>query len=150
MLEFRKSESIKNIAGKLLKIQEEGVTVSKSSVNPFFKSRYASLGEHLENILPLATKHNVVISQMPSGDSLCTLVVDSDSGEWLEAYYPLVSAGKTPQEYLSQQTYARRGSLSAIFNVNAIDDDGNQSSGKVTSNTSSTGAPSFNPMLPKK
>ncbi len=129
---IKKSESIKNLAGKMLQVQKAGVDVSKSSVNPFFKSKYADLGEHIEAILPLCNDAGLWVSQLPSTTSLCTLIVDSDSGEWIEGYYPIIVTGKTPQEIASQVTYSRRYSLGCIFNANAVDDDGGSSSLNTT------------------
>ena len=140
---IKKSDSIKNLAMKMLSIQKAGINVSKSSNNPFFKSKYADLGEHLENILPLCNDVGIMITQLPNTSYLVTLLIDTDSGEWIESYYPItlikqeLKDGKvntvtsSAQEIGGQITYARRYSLGAIFLVNSNDDDGNSLSNKV-------------------
>lgn len=126
---MNKSESTKNLAAKLIKFQQENVTVVKDSTNPFHKNKYASLSAYLSTVIPALNKIGVSVAQFPMGSVLVTHVEDVDSGEWMQGEYPIIVAGQKPQEIASQVTYARRYSLSGIFMQDAEDDDGNASSG---------------------
>lgn len=121
---MNKSESIKNIAGALVKFQSSVSKVSKESSNPFFKSKYASLANILDTIQKPLSECNLSISQFPDGDALTTIVMHSESGEWMESSYVMpVAKQNDPQAMGSAMTYARRYALGSILNLNIDDDD---------------------------
>lgn len=121
---MKKSESIKNVAKALLLFQTKMESISKDSTNPFFKSKYCSLSNILENIqLPLA-EAGLCFSQMPDEHSLTTIIIHADSGEYLESSYIMpVAKQNDPQAVGSSITYARRYALGAILGLNIDDDD---------------------------
>ncbi len=84
---MNKSESIKNIAGALVKFQASVSKVGKESSNPFFKSKYASLSNILDTIQKPLSECGLAITQFPDGNALTTLIIHADSGEWNETAF---------------------------------------------------------------
>ena len=121
---MNKSESIKNIAGALVKFQASVSKVAKEANNPFFKKKYASLANILDTIQKPLSECGLAISQFPDGDALTTIIVHSESGEWMESSYVMpVAKQNDPQAMGSALTYARRYALGSILNLNIDDDD---------------------------
>ena len=121
---MNKSESIKNIAGALVKFQASVSKVAKEANNPFFKSKYASLANILDTIQKPLSECGLAISQFPDGNALTTIILHADSGEWMESSYVMpVVKQNDPQAMGSAMTYARRYALGSILNLNIDDDD---------------------------
>lgn len=121
---MNKSESIKNIATALVKFQASVSKVAKEANNPFFKSKYASLANILSTIQKPLSECGLAVSQFPDGDALTTIIVHSESGEWMESSYVMpVAKANDPQAMGSAITYARRYALGSILNLNIDDDD---------------------------
>jgi hypothetical protein len=121
---MNKSESIKNIAGALVKFQASVSKVAKESNNPFFKSKYASLANILDTIQKPLSECGLAISQFPDANALTTIIVHAESGEWMESSYVMpVAKQNDPQAMGSAMTYARRYALGSILNLNIDDDD---------------------------
>jgi hypothetical protein len=121
---MNKSESIKNIAGALVKFQATVSKVGKEANNPFFKSKYASLANILDTIQKPLSECGLAISQFPDGNALTTILLHADSGEWMESSYVMpVAKQNDPQAMGSAMTYARRYALGSILNLNIDDDD---------------------------
>jgi hypothetical protein len=121
---MNKSESIKNIAGALVKFQSSVSKVAKESNNPFFKSKYASLANILDTIQKPLSECGLAISQFPDANALTTIILHADSGEWMESSYVMpVAKQNDPQAMGSAITYARRQSIGSILNLNIDDDD---------------------------
>lgn len=121
---MNKSESIKNIGLALCKFQATIGKVSKEANNPFFKSKYASLANILDTIQKPLSDCGLAFAQLPDDDSLTTILIHSESGEWLEASYKMpVAKANDPQAMGSAITYARRYALGAILGLNIDDDD---------------------------
>jgi hypothetical protein len=121
---MNKSESIKNIAGALVKFQASVSKVAKEANNPFFKSKYASLANILDTIQKPLSECRLAISQFPDGNALTTIILHADSGEWMESSYVMpVAKQNDPQAMGSAMTYARRYALGSILNLNIDDDD---------------------------
>ena len=122
---MNKSESITNLAKALAIFHTLVGKVSKDAKNPFFKSRYASLPNILEAIREPLEKSGVVVSQFPSGvNGLSTILIHSESGEWMEDTYTMpVAKQNDPQAVGSAITYARRYALAASLGLNVDEDD---------------------------
>ena len=121
---MNKSESIKNIAGALVKFQSSVSKVAKESNNPFFKSKYASLANILDTIQKPLSESGLAISQFPDENALTTIILHAESGEWMESSYVMpVAKQNDPQAMGSAITYARRQSIGSILNLNIDDDD---------------------------
>lgn len=121
---MKKSESIKNLGLALCNFQASMGKVSKESSNPFFKSKYASLANILDTIQKPLSEANLAFSQMPDENALTTILIHSESGEWIESSYVMpVAKQNDPQAMGSAITYARRYALGAILGLNIDDDD---------------------------
>lgn len=111
--------------------QAEMVNPRFDSVNPHFKSRFASLKAMVEVATDAYNKHGICITQpiTPAGDGFifCTTKILHESGESIEfGPTPFPVPRNDPQGYGSAMTYARRYSLaSALCIVADDDDDGN-------------------------
>jgi hypothetical protein len=84
---MKQSESIANLAAAMAAAQGEMGAAVKGSSNPFFKSKYASLGDVIEAVKAPFAAHGLSYVQFPvSGEGsvgLATRLMHS-SGEWLE------------------------------------------------------------------
>ena len=124
------SEEIKNISLALLAFSERLNGVTKDSKNPFFKSNYASLGHIQDTIKPYLIQSGLVYSQMPEGENtLTTMLIHAESGEYFKSTYTMIPEKKTPQGVGSCITYQKRYALAAFLGLNTdYDDDGNAAS----------------------
>lgn len=153
---MNKSESIKELATALSKAQGELENASKTSANPFFKSKYADLAEIINTSKDVLAANGLSVIQMPGGDASAGIVsvetmLCHSSGEWVSniAIAPLnekISNGKSAppdaQSVGSAITYLRRYSLAAFLGIAQEDDDANSASGKQ--------APAQEPIRPHK
>lgn len=121
------SDSIKSLSTALLAFHKEIGTVYKSETNPFFKSKYADLSTILSAIQKPLENSKLVITQHPTDENtLATLMVHTESGEYILSSYKMTPAKNDPQGQGSLITYARRYALGAILSLNIdVDDDGN-------------------------
>lgn len=120
-----------NLATALHKFRAELVQPKKDAVNPFFKSKYATLDSVVSAIDAACEKSGLSYVQMTDyidgAFVLVTTILHStgETTESLQGKYILPSTGK-PQDIGSAITYARRYALSAAFGIVADeDDDGN-------------------------
>jgi len=131
---MRTSEKIELVSAALVAAQSEMGNATKDSNNPFFKSKYADLISIREAILPVTTKHGLSVLQLPAtleGKNYIETVVLHTSGQFISSMDEVVvSKQNDPQSKLAAQTYTRRGSLQAFFNIGCEDDDGNEASGR--------------------
>jgi len=125
------SESIDLLAAALVAAQGEFEPVGKDSLNPHYKSRFASLANVVDTIRPILAKHGLAVSQWPSeGDTLVTMLLHS-SGQHIAAPMPLHLAKSDPQGMGSALSYARRYSLMAVLGlVSGDEDDDGQAASK--------------------
>ncbi len=128
-----KSESIKEIAKALFIFQKEVGCIKKNSVNPFFKSSYANLGDIQDAIEAPLEMAGLVYSQFPVGDNgLYTILIHTESGEFMGAESRMKPTKDDPQGQGSAQTYQRRYALCGVLGLKTEDDDGNHGSSKKT------------------
>jgi hypothetical protein len=127
---MEKSENIKQISKALQLFQVKVEPIKKDASNPFFKSKYATLSNTLDAIQMPLSECGLVFSQHPDGNSLTTIVVHVESGEFFQSTYDLSPVKSDPQSIGSAITYARRYALTSILGLNIDDDDdGNMASG---------------------
>jgi hypothetical protein len=131
------SESIAKLAAALSSAQGEFESIKKQQDNPFFKSKYADLASTLEAVQPALTKHQLAVIQSPSTDTeKKTVLVETmllhSSGEWKSSIFEMPVSDWKAQGIGSVVTYLRRYSISAVLNLAAEDDDGNEASGRST------------------
>ena len=139
---MEKSPSIKNIAKALVLLQTKMQPIAKDSTNPFFKSKYCSLSNIIENIQIPLSECDLSYSQFPDESHLTTILMHGESGEYLQASYLMpVAKQSDPQSVGSAITYARRYALGSILGLNIEeDDDANKASrntGKAESQSNS-------------
>ena len=130
------SESIKELATALSKVQGQLTFAKKDSANPFFKSTYADLESVWDSCREALAKNGLAVIQMPGNFFegrmwLITRLVHS-SGEWIEQEMSIPVAKQDSHGCLGAITYMRRSSLASFVGIVQADDDGNTAAGKVT------------------
>jgi hypothetical protein len=126
---MNRSENITSLAAALCAFQADVKNVKKDAVNPFFKSKYASLDSIWDEVRPLLKNHKLALTQFPSGDGELTSILLHESGEFIEVSAKMSIKEHTPQGQGSAITYMRRYAMSSILGiVTEEDDDGNEAS----------------------
>lgn len=117
----------KDFSAALSKAQGEIKHAKLDSKNPHFRSDYASLEAHIDNIKPALAKHGLSLTQgVESKDGQLWLTSRLIFGEeMLETGIPLIIGKNDMQGLGSAISYARRYSVAAMFNMGSGDDDGN-------------------------
>lgn len=123
------SDSIKELATALSKVQGELTYAKKDSANPFFKSRYADLESVWDACRDLLARNGLSIIQMPGnyfeGRMWLITRLCHSSGEWIEQEMSVPVQKPDAQGAGSALTYMRRYALAAFVGVVQADDDGN-------------------------
>jgi hypothetical protein len=124
-LEF--SASLGKLAKALAGAQGELKDAVKDSVNPHFKSKFASLGSVRAAVTPVFVKNGLAVTQLnePHGDGgvcVVTLLLH-ESGEWIRSRLYVPVSKKDAQGFGSALSYARRYALAMIANIATDDDD---------------------------
>jgi hypothetical protein len=126
------SDSIKELATALSKVQGELTYAKKDSANPFFKSRYADLESVWDACRDLLAKNGLSVIQMPGnyfeGRMWLVTKLCHTSGEWIEQEMSVPVTKPDAQGAGSALTYMRRYALAAFVGVVQADDDGNAAS----------------------
>lgn len=136
---MKHSESIAKLAAAFVAAQAEFQSVAKDAVNPFHKSKYATLDALVAEVRPKLAKHGLGFVQgttTPESDAnskATSFTVETTlihtSGEWWTTGVLIPLAKADPQGAGAAMTYGRRYSLaSALGLVNDEDDDGNEAS----------------------
>lgn len=128
---MQKSETIGALMAALAKAQAELKNPSFDSVNPHFKSKFASLAHVRDVVTPALSKHGLAVTQLTGNDSegrACVeTVLGHSSGEWISSTLTVPVAKADAHGAGSAITYARRYALMAIVGVvGDEDDDANQ------------------------
>ena len=132
---MEKSESIKNLAAALTKAQAEMSGAKKSANNPFFKSKFADLGEVIRCVKEPFENNGLSFMQFPvSADGFAGVntIIMHESGEFISQDFMLKCAKNDPQGMGSAITYAKRYGLQGACGIPSEDDDGNAASSKGT------------------
>ena len=136
------SESIKELATALSKVQGELTYAKKDSANPFFKSRYADLESVWDACRSLLAANGLSVIQMPAnffeGRMLLVTKLCHSSCEWIEQEMSVPVQKMDVQGCGSALSYMRRYSLSAFIGIVQADDDGNAATTPVQNKSSST------------
>lgn len=127
---MKHSESLKNLAGAMHLFHLKMDAIKFDSVNPFFNSKYASLTHILQTIKEPLQESNLVIIQQPTGENgLTTMLIHTESGEFISDTYFMKPDKCTPQGYGSVVTYQRRYCIQSILGLCfEVDDDANEAS----------------------
>ena len=133
-----RSDSIAQLAAALNKAQAAMEPAIKDAANPFFKSKYADLGEVWRVVQAAFMPHGLSVVQVPEtaedGSVVLTTMVIHESGEWIAGTMPVRVTKDDPQGIGSGITYARRYALSAMCGVVTEDDDGEAAMGRGNGN----------------
>lgn len=124
---MNKSESIKNLAMALKKAQAVMGEVVFDSTNPFYKSRYASLGAMISSSKAALINNGLSVSQPATTTEFgvgVTTILMHESGEYIESTIslPVVDQKNLAQEAGKIITYLRRYSLASILNLYSDED----------------------------
>ena len=123
------SDSIKELATALSKVQGELTYAKKDSANPFFKSRYADLESVWDACRSLLAANGLSVIQMPGnyfeGRMWLVTKLCHTSGEWIEQEMSVPVQKPDAQGAGSALTYMRRYALAAFVGVVQADDDAN-------------------------
>ena len=127
---MKTSESVTKIIGALVEFQSKAPKILKNANNPFFKSKYATLGDILTLIQPILSECKLVVLQVPTTQNELITRIYHESGEFIEGSYLVNPIKADPQSLGSAITYARRYAITSMLNLNIDDDDdGNAASG---------------------
>jgi hypothetical protein len=133
---------LNEIAGALAKAQSEMSNPKLDSMNPHFRSKFASLAAVRDAVVPILAKHGLFVAQNLTNTEAgvaCTTIITHASGQQM-VFGPLeMPATKRDAQGLgSAATYARRYALMAsLCIVGDTDDDANAA---VKSNGKDQGA----------
>jgi len=129
---MNKSEQINELAKALAEVQADLKPAKFDSVNPFYKSKYASLGSVIE-AAKILTEHGLSYAQFPISEGWYVGVENilmHTSGQWISEKFlmPLDMESKNPiQESGKALTYARRYGLASLIGIYSDEDtDGNK------------------------
>jgi hypothetical protein len=124
---MKTSNEINEISKAISQAQGEMRPASKSTVNPFFKSKYSTLAQVWDVIREPMAKHNLNVLQDVSstdhGIAISTRICHA-SGQWIE-FGPLEIPlnKKDAQSVGSATSYGKRYALSAAIGVVSEEDD---------------------------
>lgn len=133
-----RSDSIAQLAAALAKAQPAIAPAIKDANNPYFKSKYADLGEVWRVVQAAFAPQGLSVIQIPeaaeNGAVTLTTIIMHETGEWIAGTMPVRVQKDDPQGVGSGITYARRYALSAMCGVVAEDDDGEAAMGRSNGN----------------
>lgn len=127
---MKTSEHIGQLVAALAEAQKDIKNPAFDKVNPHFKSKYATLGAHLDVIREPFSRNSLVLTQFISSDHAtitCTTRISHKSGEWME---DSAVEGRpercTIQQFGSICSYLRRYTIAAAVGIvgEESDDDG--------------------------
>jgi len=124
-----------NIHEAFLKAQQEARNPGFDSVNPYFKSKYASLSAVLENVRPALFNNGFYIKQNINCDgekvSLSTSAVFAETGEEVGTMFVSYTLPRNSDNQVQEMgkaiTYLRRYSLLTLMGIVGEEDDDAQS-----------------------
>lgn len=105
---------------KLLELQKKLITFKKDGTNPHFKSKYLTLDNLLDTILPECNELWLLVRHEMKNNIVITTV--SDDIYSITSEFPITDLSN-PQKVWSAITYAKRYNLGMIFNIVTDDDD---------------------------
>jgi hypothetical protein len=132
----------------MLAVQADLSPVTRDADNTFHRSRYATLGAMLAAVMPVLTRHGLVLLQPLDhvGDlpAVRTILIHVDSGESIDCVHPIEKAGmkgaNVSQQFGAAISYVRRYGLAALLCLREADDDA-QCVGKQAAAPASVPAP---------
>lgn len=124
---MKRSETIGALAKAIAAAQAEMHNPAFDSVNPAFKSKFASLASVRNAVVPVMAKHGIAVLQDVTMDERgvsCVTKLLHESGEWMDSSDLTVPvAQKSAHGVGSACSYAKRYQLLALACVSGDDDD---------------------------
>ena len=120
------SPQINELAKALSAAQGAMKPAAFDSVNPHYKSRYASLSSVAESCRASLAANGIAIvqgSEVIDGRVIVTTMVLHSSGQWVRDSLSVKPLADTPQGVGSAITYARRYALAGMLGIVCDDDD---------------------------
>ena len=133
---MKMSDSITNLATALAKSQSEMRPAIFDSMNPHYKSKYASLTAVMEACREALSKNQIAVVQgaaVVDGAVAVTTLLLHASGEYISDELTMPFAQATPQQIGSSLSYCRRYSLASLVGITADDDDAEEAMPKPNS-----------------
>ena len=130
------SPEIKELAKALLNVQRQLQPASKDAINPFTKSKYATLNSVMAASREVLLENGIWLCQYPvpvetqGCIGLATKLTHVESGQWQSSLAVIPLPKADPQGMGSALTYARRYALTAMLGMVTEDDDGEAASGR--------------------
>jgi hypothetical protein len=126
---MKKSDNISTLAAALVNAQAKIGAAKKDSENPFFKSKYADLGQIIEACKDALLENGLTVLQLVGrngdGKDYLDTIILHESGEFISEQMNLsISQQNNPQAVGSAITYARRYALQSAMLIPTEDDDG--------------------------
>ena len=133
--------------------QAQMTGAKKTSINPFFKSKYSDFVSVVEAVKTAFAENGLSYVQFPIEEAgrigIETILMHS-SGEFLSNSFTVALSKQDAQAAGSALTYCRRYSLQAIAGIPSEDDDGNSASKAPTfAKPQATPQPSTPPKITK-
>lgn len=120
------SPTIGKLAAALSKAQGQIEGAKEDSVNPYFKSKYATLRSVWNSCQKVLPPNEIAVVQSVSNGGersyLVTMLIHS-SGEWVQSRMPILATKQDAQAFGSALSYCRRYGLAAMVGVCPADDD---------------------------
>lgn len=122
-----RSKELKELFTALAKAQGEFNTAGLSSINPYYKSKYADLKEIVSAARPALAKYGLAFVQpvIPTSDgqNILHTLLTHNSGQWIESRMRVIPPKNDVQSLGSYITYLRRYSLASLIGIVAADED---------------------------
>jgi hypothetical protein len=121
-----KSEQIDQLVIALNQAQGRLKNPHFDSVNPHFKSKFASLGAIRAEVIPVFQAVGLTLSQWPITEghaSGCRTLLAHVSGQWLEECFLIPVDKPNAHGHASAVTYAKRISMQSVAGIVGDDDD---------------------------
>jgi hypothetical protein len=121
-----------NIHRALLAASVNFGPLEKDADNPYFKSKYLSLGALLNAVRPALTDQGIIITSkyelVPQGWVVTTALLHVMTGSTIESQFPVIDVSNS-QKVGASGTFAMRYNLLQLLGIAAADDDGNSAAG---------------------
>lgn len=127
------SESTTELAAAMIEVQKQMAPAMKDAINPFVKSKYATLNSVMESCSEALISNGIWLTQLPvpapvelgpGHIGLLTKLTHAESGQWQSSLTVIPLPKADPQGMGSAITYGRRYALTAMLGMITEDDDG--------------------------
>jgi hypothetical protein len=125
-------EPVNNIYSAILAASVNFGSLEKDADNPYFKSKYLSLGALLNAIRPALSDQGIIITSgytlLPQGWVVTTELLHIPTDTSVQSMFPVTDTSGS-QKIGAAGTFGMRYNLLQLLGIAASDDDGNSASG---------------------